>query len=201
MTTNHKSSFSGTWSVNGWSDSHSNKDQERHVYLCAACWYVVASCTYAILGGSGIIQLYISYWTGSAWSAEEHVEVSGVNGSVTDRYGHNRDEGNLSSQPAWFHSAYPIWRIRYWPSRSNSRWSLTVYAGGYGVTNITPDPLAGLQIMSRGSVGATSLQYTYTTYYADPTPLFNPLLRMGDYFDPALDDSELVTYPYTISST
>jgi hypothetical protein len=191
-----RSNFSTSWSQT-WSDSHSSKDQVRYVYMCCPVWYVVASATYAILGGSGIFQMYFSYWTGSAWSYEHHVECGATGGSITLRYGHNRNEGNLSGQPDWFNSNYPLWRIRYWPSRSNSRWSMTVYAGGWGLQNAGSYPIGQL-IRSRGRSGASALIHSSGTTDDSSNAvnsIFNWTRRSGS---PILgsDDSELVAYPY-----
>lgn len=194
-----KLSFSGSW-AQSWSDSHSNMDQVRHVYVCAPVWYIVGSCQYAILGGSGVFQMYISYWDGSAWSAETHIEASGINGDITRRYGHNRDEGNLDGS---FHNAYPLWRIRYWPSRSNSRWSITLYAGGWGVCNVVNAYPQGQKVRSRGRFGtagsdAAAIHSAGTdsdeAYVRNN--IFNWLSRKGASILAANSDAELVYYPY-----
>lgn len=188
-----KSNFSGGWAQT-WSDSHGTKDQKRYVYICAPVWYIVGSTTYAILGGSGVFQLYVSYWNGTGWSGEWHWECSGINGSQTRRFGHNRDEGNLSDS---IHNNYPLYRIRYWPSRANSRWTLTLYAGGWGVSDRNYP--TGQLIRSIGRTGGMEINI-----HADGTTnneanvrnnIFNHTKRRGS---PILGvyDHELVYYPY-----
>jgi len=187
-----QANFSSAWSQT-WSDSHSSKDQTRYVYMCCPAWYIVGTASYAAFGGSGIFQIYLSYWTGSAWSAESHYEVSATGGAVTRRYGHNRDEGNLNAS---HHSNYPLWRVRYWPSRSNSRWSLTIYAGGWGLAGYNYP--TGQLIKSRGRAGTTCLIHSDGTTDNEANVranIFNPLNRRGSPIL-ASDDSELVYYPY-----
>lgn len=187
-----KANFNTSWTQT-WSDSHSNKDQRRYVYVCAPVWYAVMSASYAAFGGSGIFQFYASYWTGTAWSAEWHVETSGVDGSKTRRMGHNRDEGNLSHSG---HNGYPLWRIRYWPSRNNSRWSLTLYAGGWGVSHYNYP--TGQLIKSRGRAGTSALIHADGTTNNEANVranIFNWMNRTGSPIL-ASDDSELVSYPY-----
>lgn len=187
-----RANFNGSWSQT-WSDSHSNKDQTRYVYMCCPVWYIVGSATYAILGGSGVFQIYLSYWTGSAWSGETHYEVSATGGNVTRRYGHNRDEGNLNGS---HHSHYPLWRVRYWPSRANNRWSITIYAGGWGVS--TTNYPTGDLIKSRGRAGAAALIHSDGTTNNEANVranIFNWMNRRGSPIL-ASDDSELVYYPY-----
>ena len=185
-----KSNFNGSWAQT-WSDSHSNKDQTRYVYICAPVWYVVCNATYAALGGSGVFQIRYSHWTGSAWSSEFSVECGAKSGNITLRAGHNRDEGNLNDA---FHSNYPIWRIRYWPSRANSRWTLTLYAGGWGVSHYNYP--TGQLIRSIGRSGHN--------IHADGTTnnesnvrnnIFNHINRRGSPIL-ASSDHELVYYPY-----
>lgn len=193
-----KENFSTSWAKN-WSDSHSNKDQKRYVYICAPAWYIVGSASYFVLGGSGIFQIYVSYWNGSSWSDEWHYEVnsSGDTGGVTKRIGHNRDEGNLT---AGLHNAYPLWKVRYWPSRSNDRWSINVYAGGWGVAKDTGGNFLNYPqnelIYSRGRVGDPI--HSSGTTEDDSNVLanvFNPTNRRGSPIL-ASNDSELVSYPY-----
>lgn len=187
-----KAHFSGSW-AHSWSDSHSNKDQTRYVYLCCPVWYVVCSATYAAFGGSGVFQIRYSHWTGSEWSSEFSVECGAKSGNITLRAGHNRDEGNLNDH---FHSNYPIWRIRYWPSRNNSRWKIALYAGGWGVAHRNYP--TGKFIRSRGIAGASNC-----IYYAGTTN--NPSYVINERFNPnnrrgslilASDDSELNYFPY-----
>lgn len=191
-----KANFNGSWyPLNGsnqaWSDSHSNKDQCRYVYVCCACWYIVASVSYAIFGGSGIFQIYVSYWTGTAWSSETHWEVNGSSTGKTMRFGHNRDEGNAN---ALVHNTYPIWRIRYWPSRSNNRWSINIYCGGWGLA--TTNYPSSQKIYSIGTTGSP-LHYAYTTSMTpkDSGFPFRPGLRQGQKIMSGYDH-ELINYPY-----
>lgn len=187
-----KANFNGSWSQT-WSDSHSNKDQKRYVYMCCPVWYIVGSATTAIFGGSGVFQMYISYWTGSAWSEEYHYEVNGINSNVTRRYGHNRDEGNLNAS---LHSHYPLWRVRYWPSRANGRWNITIYAGGWGLS--TTNYPTGKLIKSRGRAGTSALIHSDGTTNNEANVranIFNWMNRRGSPIL-ASDDSELVYYPY-----
>ena len=194
-----KENFSGSW-ASTWSDSHDNKDQTRYVYICAPAWYVVASANWAALYNFGVFQMYFSYWTGEKWSDEYHVECGATGGDITLRYGHNRDEGNLSGQPSWFNGDYPLWRIRYWPSRNNSRWRITVYAGGWGVARDYSGNYMNYpqhkKICSRGRSG-DPIHAAGTT---DDTNnvinnIFNPSNRTGSPIL-ASNDSELVYYPY-----
>jgi hypothetical protein len=194
-----KASFNGSWSQT-WSDSHNSKDETRYVYMCSPVWYIVASATYQWGIGeanqSGIFQIYISYWTGTDWSAETHYEISAKSASVTYRYGHNRDEGNLAAS---FHSHYPLWRVRYWPSRKNSRWSMTVYSGGWGVAGFNY-PI-DQKIRSRGRSGAAGIHSAGTSDAGSPNSgalasIFNYSLRTGSPILASNDDAELVHYPY-----
>ena len=189
-----KANFNGSWSQT-WSDSHSNKDQRRYVYMCCPVWYITGSATYNLFG-AGVFQMYISYWKGSAWSEEFHVECGADGGNITLRYGHNRDEGNLSGQPGWFNSNFPLWRIRYWPSRANDRWSITIYAGGWGLS--TTNYPTGKLIKSRGRAGANALIHSDGTTNNEASVranIFNWMNRRGSPIL-ASDDSELVYYPY-----
>ena len=195
-----KESFSTSWAQT-WSDQHGNKDQKRYVYICAPVWYIVARCWYYAFGGSGILQIYVSYWTGSAWSDETHKELnsSSSTSGVWWRAGHNREESGINAK---FHSGYPLWRIRYWPSRNNSRWELNVYAGGWGVAKDTSGNYInysqGKKVYSIGRTGSNvNIHSSGTT---DDTTnvvnnIFNYSKRTGG---PVLAscDSELVSYPY-----
>lgn len=195
-----KENFSTGWAQE-WSDKHGNKDQTRYVYICAPCWYMVVDATYAAFGGSGIVQVYASYYTGTGWSDEAHVEISATGGNVTKRYAHNRDEGNINGGE--LHSNYPLWRIRYWPSRNNNRWQIKLYAGSWGVARKTSDGSyinypQGQKIYSIGRTGASTNIHASGTTNDDSNVLnnvFNSDRRKGS---PVLasSDHELVWYPY-----
>lgn len=195
-----KENFSTSWAQT-WSDAHGNKDQTRYVYICAPAWYIVGRAWYYAFGGSGIFQIYLSYWNGTAWSDEWHYELnsSSSTSGVWLRIGHNREEDGINVK---LHSNYPLWRIRYWPSRSNSRWELNVYAGSWGVAKDTSGNYInypqGKRIYSIGRTGANvNIQSSGTT--EDTTNvvnnIFNPNNRKGSPIL-ASNDSELVWYPY-----
>lgn len=184
-----KPNFNTKW-AQVWSDSHGTKDQRRYVYVCAPAWIAEMRTSYAAFGGSGVVQFYASYWNGTAWSAEWHVETSrGDNRKVS----HNRDEANLYLT---VHNGYPLWRIRYWPSRGNTRWNINLYAGGWGVS--TTNYPTGQLIKSRGRAGTSGLIHADgTTNNPDNVRnnIFNWMNRRGSPIL-ASDDSELVYYPY-----
>ena len=183
--------FSGNWAQTH-TVSHSSKDEVRYIYINAQAWYIIAYAAYYILGNSGVFQMYISYWNGTAWSAEDHIEVSGVNGEVTRYYGHNRDEGNLSGS---YHNGYPLWRIRYWPSRANSNWHINFYAGGCGVQTVNYPQ--GKHIFSIGRTGTDVNIHNAGTTQTDDiyNGIFNRSNRSGKY-TVASCDSELISIPY-----
>lgn len=186
-----KANFNGSWTQT-WSDSHSNKDQKRYVYMCCPVWYIVGSATWHLLG-AGVFQMYITYWSGSAWVEETHYECGAGGGNKTLRYGHNRDEGNLDAS---HHSHYPLWRVIYWPSNGTGRWKITIYAGGWGVST-TNYPTGGL-IKSRGRAGTNALIHSDGTTNNEANVranIFNWMNRRGSPIL-ASDDSELVYYPY-----
>lgn len=183
--------FNGSW-TQIWSDSHSNKDQKRYVYMCCPVWYLVGSATYNLFG-SGVFQIRFSYWTGSAWSEAHRAECGAKSGNITLRFGHNRDEGNLNAS---LHSHYPLWRVTYWPSNNNNRWSIKIYAGGWGVS--TTNYPTGQLIKSRGRAGTTRLIHADGTTNNEANVranIFNWMNRRGSPIL-ASDDSELVYYPY-----
>lgn len=195
-----KENFSTSWAQT-WSDQHGNKDQKRYVYICAPAWYIVARCWYFAFGGSGIIQIYVSYWNGSSWSDETHKELnsSSSTSGVWWRVGHNREEDGIDMS---FHGAYHLWRIRYWPSRNNSRWELNVYAGGWGPA-LNTDMIGvhwyeGVRIFSIGRTGSNvNIHSSGTTDDSDNAVnnVFNPKNRTGS---PILAscDHELINVPY-----
>lgn len=176
-----------------FSDQHSSQTQ-RYAFVCCACWYLICEASYAALGGSGRFDLTIDHWDGSQWVPDLAREVSGVNGSVSYYYGHNRDEGNLTEA---FHSPYPLYRIGYKPTRSNSRWSITVYAGGWGIAT---DTLGNYINYPKGAIirskGRTGDPIHASTEADDGLTVFNPANRKGAPILATDDDSELVAYPY-----
>lgn len=183
-----KPNFNTKWAQT-WSDSHGNKDQKRYVYVCAPAWIAEMRTSYNLFG-SGVVQFYASYWNGTAWSSEGHVETSGGDNK---KVSHNRDEANLHIT---VHNGYPLWRIRYWPSKANTRWNINLYAGGWGVS--TTNYPTGQLIKSRGRAGTTTLIHADgTTNNPDNVVnnIFNWRNRTGSPIL-ASDDSELVYYPY-----
>lgn len=190
-----KSNFSSSWAQTH-TVSNSSKDSVHYLYFCAAAWYVVASATYAAFGGSGVFQMYFSYWNGTSWSSEFHIECGATGGNITLKYGHNRDEGNLSGQPSWFHSNYPLWKLRYWTSRSNSNWNITAYAGGCGLQTVNY-PI-GNKIYSIGRTGTNVNIHDSGTTEDDTNVLANIFNYSNRTGSPILAscDSELVSYAY-----
>lgn len=194
-----KSNFSTSWAQT-WSDAHGNKDQTRYVFICAPTWWADAWASYYILGNSGIVQLYFSYWNGTAWSSEWHYEISGVNGSTGDTYfAHNWSNGSLRAD---FSNEYPLWRIRYWPSRNNSNWGLHLYAGSWGLAKDSSGNFMnypqGKKIYSIGRTGTNvNIHAAGTTDDSDKVvnSIFNPKNRTGS---PILAscDHELINVPY-----
>lgn len=187
-----KSNFSTSWAYTLSNMVHGNKDQTRYVYICAASWCIDCWATYYAFWNSGIVQLYFSYWNGSSWSSEWHYEVSGTSASTGDTYfAHNYNNGSLTADLS---NAYPLWRLRYWPSRANSNWGLVGYAGGYGVANAnypTGKPIrsigrAGDNFHAPGSSADESNMFNN---------IFNPTNRRGSFIL-ASNDSELISYPY-----
>lgn len=186
-----RANFGTSWQKT-WEDSHGSKDQTRYVYVCAACWDIHAYVKTGIFGSSGIFQIYASYWTGTGWSSETHWEIDGKSSTHTDKFTHNR---TTSGVRATLNNSYPLWRFRYWPSRNNSNWKITIYAGGYGVADASTYP-TGKKIYSIGrsgdcihASGTTSQQPGSSGFpfvYSNRTN--SPILATADH--------ELVSYPY-----
>lgn len=185
-----KSNFSTSWQKT-WEDSHGSKDQVRYVYVCAACWAIQAYVKTGIFGSSGVFQIHASYWTGSAWSSETHWEVNGTSSTHTDKFTHNRSE---SGTKATIDNTYPLWRFRYWPSRGNSNWRITVYAGGWGVA--TTNYPTGKKIYSIGRIG--DCIHSSGTTSQQPGSSGFPFVYSNRTGSPILAsaDHELVNYPY-----
>lgn len=189
-----KDNFSKSWAKSYTCPVTSTQDKKHYIYVCAPVWYVVVSCSYYILGGSGIVQFQPAYWNGSQWVEYSRQETSGASGATTHYYGHNRDEGNLNAS---FHNDYPLWRLAYWPSRGNSRWSVTVFTGGWGVCNLNQyyNNSVGKLIRSRGGTGTDRMIYITDS----PEDVFNTFFchtnRKGSYISSS-DDSELIWIPY-----
>lgn len=195
-----QSNFSTSWAMKYENKSHSSKDSTHYLYICSPAWYIVVNANYAILGGSGIVQLCCDYYNGTSWVEGSRVEISGVDGAVQKRFGHNRDEGNLTKS---YHSEYPLWRIRYWSSRENDNWNISFYAGGWGMavntsTGATINYPQNKHIYSRGRTGTNVCMHDSNTSNDDTNVLntiFNSTNRRGSLIL-ASDDSELITIPW-----
>ena len=194
-----QSNFSTSWAMKYENKSHSAKDNTHYLFICAPCWYIVVNANYAILGGSGIVQVCCDYYNGTEWVEGSRQEISGVDGAVQKRFSHNRDEGNLTAS---YHSEYPLWRIRYWSSRDNDNWNISFYAGGWGVAVDTSGyPInypKGKHIFSRGRTGENSMMHdSGTTDASDDVvnTIFNSTNRRGSLIL-ATDDSELINIPW-----
>lgn len=195
-----QANFSTSWAMEYGNKKHSTKDSTHYLYICAPCWYIHVKANYAILGGSGIVQLCCDYYNGTTWVEGSRNEISGVNGQVEKYFAHNRDEGNLTAS---FHSEYPLWRIRYWTSRDNDNWSISFWAGGWGMavktsTGETINYPQNKLIYSRGRTGTDCMMHDSNTSNDDTNVLnniFNSTNRRGSLIL-ASDDSELVNIPW-----
>ena len=194
-----QSNFSTAWAMRYEYKSHGSKDNTHYLFICAPCWYIVVNANYAILGGSGIVQVCCDYYNGTTWVKGSRQEISGVNGAVQKRFSHNRDEGN---REAGYDSEYPLWRIRYWSSRANDNWNISFYAGGWGMAVDTSDnPInypKNKHIFSRGRTGENSMMHdSGTTDASDDVvnTIFNSTNRRGSLIL-ATDDSELINIPW-----
>ena len=196
-----QANFSTSWAQT-WSDQHINKDQTRYVYICAPVWYFLADCWYYAFGGSGVWQAYFSYWDGSAWSSETHIEFNGASSTdgVTAFYGHNRNEGGPYYKGQF--TGTNLWRIRYWPSRSNTRWKITLWAGGWGMAKNSDGTVMNYpkdsKIYSIGRTGSNVNIYASGTTDASSdvvNSIFNSNNRTGS---PILAscDHELINIPW-----
>lgn len=194
-----QSNFSTSWAMQYENKSHGSKDNTHYLFICAPCWYIVVNAHYAILGGSGIVQVCCDYYNGSTWIEGSRQEVSGVNGAVQKRFSHNRDEGNRA---VGYDSEYPLWRIRYWSSRANDNWNISFYAGSWRLAvDTSGNPInypKGKHIFSRGRTGDATMMHDSGTTDDSANVLntiFNPTKRRGSLID-ANDDSELIWAPY-----
>ena len=196
-----KENFSTSWAKN-WSDQHGNKGQVRYVYICAPAWYMLCDCWYYAFGGSGQFTTEVAYWNGSQWVVSRSIYHNGADSTngITRYYGHNHNEGG-SYYSGDFSNDYPLWRIKYWPARGNTRWKITLWAGGWGVAKNTSSGAflnypQGKPIRSRGRTG-DPIHASGTT--EDTTNvlnnIFNPNNRRGSPILASID-SELVSYPY-----
>lgn len=212
--------FNHNWDFS-WSDQHSNNGQVRYVYICAPVWYMLCDCWYFAFGGSGQFTTTLYYYDGSSFVQADSIYHNGAASTdgITRYYGHNRNEGGSYFMKN-YQNDYPLWKIKYWPARGNTRWKITFWVGGYGMigsyaskamTNDEyPDVRNGkpCHIFSRGRTGtfsgsSSSNQYgLYYTYTADidsqivsGTNLFNSSARRGAQIL-AGDDSELIWAPY-----
>lgn len=194
-----QANFSTAWTMKYENKSHSSKDNTHYLYICAPCWYIVVNANYAILGGSGIVQVCCDYYNGSTWVEGSRQEISGVNGATTKRFSHNRDEGNRA---VGYDSEYPLWRIRYWSSRENNNWNISFYAGSWGLAvDTSGNPInypKSKRIYSRGRAGTTTLMHDSGTSNDDTNVLnniFNSENRRGSPIL-ASEDSELINIPW-----
>jgi len=184
-------SFSDQWYETKGLSKYKSTDT-FYVYIVAACWYAVVHANYAILGGSGDVTLYPFYWDGSAWVGTGDYGTHGKNGETTHRYGHNRDEGNLTAS---MHNDYPVWKIEIRPQRNNGNWDIDFYAGGYRLANAGDYPRGELfrstgnataNIHMAGSSSLTPLSADWQFKAAD---------RRGGLIY-AENERELISYPY-----
>lgn len=189
-----KESFSGSWAMSYTCPVTSKQNEKHYIYVCAPVWYVSVTCNYWAFGGSGIVQFQPAYYNGSTWVEYERKETSGADGKTTHYYGHNRDEGNLRVS---YHNDYPLWRLAYWPSRGNDRWSVQAYAGGWGVCNLPEwyQHAQGHKIYSRGRTGQNTMMHATANIEDVQNTVFNYTKRTGSYIMGS-DDSELIYIPY-----
>lgn len=195
-----KENFSTSWTQSHSVEVHDNTNQNRYLFICAAVWQVYVWCNWWAFGQSGQIHLYASYYNGSTWSSESHWFIDGSDtswgGSVSLRVGHNRTSGMDTT----VNGDYPLWRIRYYPARSNTNWEMSASAGGWGLCDIPQyyDHARTQLIKSRGRSGTDALIHD-SGKTDDSTNvlsrIFNPTRRRGSLIM-ATDDSELVYYPY-----
>lgn len=194
-----QANFSTSWAKSYTAPKTSTVDQNHYLYMCSPCWIVVATCDYRAFGGSGVIQLAFSYFNGTSWTDLSRNEVSGKNGNVTRRFCFNRDEGNTTVA---LHntSTSPLWRLRYWTSRSNTRWNIDVFLGSWGMAvDTSGNPInypIGKKIFSRGRTG-DPIHDAGTTESNDcvVNTIFNSTNRKGSLVL-ASDDSELISIPW-----
>ena len=164
---------------------------DYYVYICAACWCVQISIS--ILAKRS---LTADYWNGTAWvnGITWSVDSSGASGSLF--FGHNRDEGNLTTS---CNNEYPLWRLHI--HNRLAKPTHYVYAGNYALaeTTATGEPFyypSGKKIQSRGAysspiyLAGSSANDDYALNTA-----FNRTNRRGSQIL-ASDDVELIYYPY-----
>lgn len=194
-----QANFSTSWAREYQCPTTKTKDQNLYVYVCAPAWYLIAKANYGVFGSSGIFRFNPAYWNGSSWVETGTVAINGAEASFAKYFAHNRDEGNLNYET--YHSAYPLWRIKYWPSRANNNWSLKLYVGGWGVAINTSTgalfnyPL-GKKIRSIGRSGDCIHDAGTTDDGTNVVNnIFNPVNRRGSPIL-ASNDKELVYYPY-----
>lgn len=194
-----QSNFSTSWAMEYSNNKHATKDNTHYLFICAPCWYIHVVANYAILGGSGIVQVCCDYYNGTTWVEGSRQEVSGVNGKVNKYFAHNRDEGNLTAS---YHSEYPLWRIRYWSSRANDNWAISFWAGSWGMAvDTSGNPInypKNKHIFSRGRTGENSMMHNSGTTDASDdvvNTIFNSTNRRGSLIL-ATDDSELINIPW-----
>ena len=183
-TGNHitRTSFSGSWATNG-STYSSSSVWWVYVYICAPSFVALASTDYHWLQSGRLTHVSVDVFnraTGAWQNVGPAQEIKG-NGTTQYTFFHNRDaEGNKSGynyRDTAVSRVNHLFRWKIGLGYQNSRWRLTVYAGGVGLMNDSEyaSYARGRLIKSIGRTGSNvHVNSNYAQNDAAALSTFNP---------------------------